>query len=284
MNWSNIWEHPKTTVLGILVLVVTICGVLVGNGVMGAPVGTTTWVALISALAAALIGLLSRDWGTSQSASKSSDSTTLKLGAWALIALLGPATMVPMTGCTQQQRITVAQEIVNLTPAAVSAVNTALATASLLDPAAASIFSAATTGFDTLAQGLKTMAADYLANPNQTTLALLQSGIVKFQQSVNTSLLQVAGIKNTNSQQIALVAINGIATIINTVLGLVQSISTKTQVAAMAAQVHVTLAQVRPLLDQRGLQASAERVSSDLALSRVPSVDEFFGWEAQRGF
>ena len=103
-------------------------------------------------------------------------------------------------------------------------------------------------------------------------------------KAANSALLQVAGIKDPASQKLALVAINGIATVLNTILGLVESISTKAQITAMAAQVRVTLAQVRPLMDQGALQASADRVSHDLQLPQPVTVDQFFAYEAQAGF
>lgn len=281
MNLSNIWQHPKTSVVGVLIAIMTIAGVLSQQGVTLGNAGTGTVVALISAIAAALLGLLAKDPGDGVTATSSTSSTT-KLGALALCALTLSASMT--VGCTQQQKISVAQEIVNWSPSVTSAVNTISATAALLAPQYAPIFAMATAGFDTLSVGLQAAAKDYLADPSQTNLAFLQAEIIKFQQSVNTSLLQIAGIKDANSQKLALAAINGLATIVNTVLGLVQSVSSKAQVAAMAAQVHVTLAQVRPLLDQGSMQAASQRVSQDLALSHAPSVDEFFGWEAQRGF
>ena len=52
----------------------------------------------------------------------------------------------------------------------------------------------------------------------------------------------------------------------------------------MAAQVHVTFAQVRPLLDQAAMQVSANRVSQDLALAHAPTVDQFFNYETRAGF
>jgi hypothetical protein len=64
----------------------------------------------------------------------------------------------------------------------------------------------------------------------------------------------------------------------------VQSISTKAQVAAMASHVTVTLAQVRPYMDQRALQAASFQVSRDLALNAVPTPAQFFDYEDRAGF
>ncbi len=283
MNLANIWQHPKTSIAGVLLAIITVAGVLSQQGVTLGHAGTGTVVALIASIGTALLGLLSRDPmpspGTAGSASR--------LGAWALIALTLSATMT--TGCTQQQKISVAQEIVNWAPSITSAVNTIAATVAILAPADAAPIAVAATGLDTLSAAFQKGASDYLANPNQTTLAFLQSEIVKFQQSVNGALLATAGIKNPQSQQTATVAINALATIVNTTFGLIQSISSKTQVAAMAAQMHamnhpVYLRQVRPYLDASAIERQRALAAHDLALNDVPSVNAFFQMEAAAGF
>ena len=165
-----------------------------------------------------------------------------KLGAWALISLLCLA-VVPTVGCNGS---TVAQDIVNWTPTLESAVATLDSTAALLAPADAPIFMAATAGFDALQNALDTQAKAYLANPSATVLAKLQTAVVTFQQQVNASLLAVAGIKDTASQKHALAGIQAVATVVNAMLALVTSISSKSAVAQMAAQETVKLAEVEP--------------------------------------
>lgn len=283
MNIANIWQHPKTSVAGVLLAVVTVAGVLSGQGVTLGHAGTGTVVALIASIGTALLGLLSRDPMPQPGALGS----TSRLGAWALIALTLSATMT--TGCTQQRKISVAQEIVKWAPSITSAVNTVAATVAILAPIDAAPIAIATTGLDTLSAAFQKGASDYLANPNQTTLAFLQGEIVKFQQSVNTALLTTAGIKDPQSQRTATVAINSLATIVNTIFGLVQSISTKPQVATMAAQVRamnhpVYLRQVRPYLDASAIERQRALAAHDLALNDVPSVDRFFQMEAAAGF
>ena len=191
-----------------------------------------------------------------------------------------------VTGCTQAQKITVAQEIVNWMPAATSAVNTISATVAMLDPASAIVLGVSTAGFDVVSNGLQSIAKDYLANPNQSNLELLQAEVIKFQQSVNASLLQVAGIKNQNSQKLALASVNALATIVNTILALVQQISTKAQLAQMASQVHITLADVRVHMDEAALFQASQRVTTDLAwpISAAPTPAKFFAYEASTGF
>jgi hypothetical protein len=72
---------------------------------------------------------------------------------------------------------------------------------------------------------------------------------VSFQQQVNTALLQAVRIVDAKSQQHAMAVIQGVSAIVNAILALVQSISTKAQVAQMASQAGVKLAMVRPYLD-----------------------------------
>ncbi len=244
---SNIWTSPKTSIAGLLIAIVTIARVLSQQGITLGAAGSGTVITLVSGLATALLGLLARDPANSanaaNSASSASSNSTTKLGVWALIALLLPFT----SGCSG---ISVAQNIVNWTPTLQSAVATLDATAALLDPAAAPIFNAATAGFDAASNTLVAQAKAYLANPNAGVLAQLQIAVVTFQQQVNASLLQAAKITNPASQQKALADINVVATAVNAILALVNSISSKAAVARMAQQSTIKLASVRPLLDE----------------------------------
>jgi hypothetical protein len=241
---SNIWNHPKTSAAGLLIGVVTIASVLSQQGITLGSVGTGNYVALASGLAAALLGLLARDPEATSSQSISAGSTA-KLGAWALIALLLQLPFV--SGCSG---VSVAQNIVNWTPALQSAVATVNSTTTLLDPADAPIFIAATVGFDVASNLLVAQAKAYLANPSAPVLAQLQAAVVAFQQQVNASLLQAARITNPNSQQTVLNSINAVATVVLTILALVQSVSSKAAVAQMASQSTIKLAMVRPYLDE----------------------------------
>jgi hypothetical protein len=233
---SNIWNHPKTSAAGLMIAIISISGVLSQQGITLGSAGTGTVVALAGSLATALLGLLAKDPGQSQS----STGTTAKLGVWALIALLLPLPFV--SGCSGTA---VAQDIVNWTPALQSAVVTVDSTAALLAPADAPIFAAATVGFDAASNVLVAQAKAYLANPSAGVLAQLQSQIVIFQQQVNGALLQSARIVDSASQAHALAAIQGVGTIVSAILALVQSVSSKVAVAQMAAQSSIKLAQVR---------------------------------------
>lgn len=237
---SNIWNHPKTSATGVLIGVVTIASVLAQQGITLGTAGSGTVVTLVSGLATALLGLLARD----PAHSTSDTNGTAKLGVWALIALLLP---LPLMGCSGTS---VAQNIVNWTPALQSAVATVDSTATLLDPADAPIFTAATIGFDAASNMLVAQAKAYLANPSAPVLQQLQAAVVTFQQQVNASLLQAAKITNPNSQQHVLNSINSVATVVTAMLALVQSVSSKAQVAQMAAQSTIKLAAVRPYMDE----------------------------------
>ena len=154
---SNIWNHPKTSIAGLLIAVVTVAGVLSQQGINLGSAGTGTVVSLVSALASALLGLLAKDPGSDAS----SGGNTVKLGVWALIALLLGSPFV--SGCSGA---TVAQDIVNWTPSLESAVATVDSTAALLAPADAPLFAAATVGFDAASNMLVGQAKAYLTNPS----------------------------------------------------------------------------------------------------------------------
>jgi hypothetical protein len=242
---SNIWNHPKTSAIGLLIGVITIASVFSQQGITLGTAGSGTIVTLVSGLATALLGLLARDPAPSKVNSVNSTSSTAKLGCWALIALL---LQLPFTtGCSGTS---VAQNIVNWTPALRSAVATVDSTASLLDPLEAPIFTTATLGFDAASNVLVAQAKAYLANPTASVLQQLQTAAVAFQQQVNASLLQAARITNPNSQQQVLNAINAVATVVSAMLALVMSISSKAAVARMAAQSTIKLASVRPYMDE----------------------------------
>jgi hypothetical protein len=276
---SNIWNHPRTSVAGVLISVATVAGVLAQQGITLGTAGGGTVVTLASALATALLGLLARDPGTpaaQPAASCAGDcgncggnsggsNMTSKLSAWMLIALLLPLPW--MQGCNASS---VAQDIVNWTPSLQSAIATVDSTAALLAPADASAFTVATSGFDAASNLLVGQAQAYLANPSADTLGKLQAQIVLLQQQVNAALLSAAHIVDEASQRHALAAIQAVATIVNAILSLVQSVSSKAQVAQMAAQSTIKLAAVAPYLD--GAQSArivAEHYDEPVGVARM---------------
>ena len=271
---ANIWNHPRTSVTGLLIATVAIAATLSQQGVNLGHAGTGTVVTLVSAIATALLGLLAKDPGQFQTTPPppsplpippSGISSTTRLGALALIAVLLP---LPFTaGCSG---VSVAQDIVNWTPALESAVATVDSTAALLAPMDAPIFAAATFGFDAASNLLVIQAKAYLANPSASVLAQIQNQIVTFQQQVNASLLQTGKILDPAGQKHALSAVQAVATVVSGMLALVQSVSSKSAVARMAADSTVKLAAVEPYLDRsQAAQAVAAHYGESLALAQA---------------
>jgi hypothetical protein len=272
---SNIWNQPKTSAAGLLIAVVTIASVLSQQGVTLGTAGTGTVISLVAAIATALLGLLAKDPGGESPATGS----TAKLGAWALIALLLPLPFV--SGCSG---VTVAQDIVNWTPALQGAVATVDSTAALLAPQDGPIFAAATVSFDAVSNLLVAQAKAYLANPTASVLSELRTQVVTFQQQVNAALLQAARIVDPASEQHALAAIQAVGIIVSAILALVASISSKAQVAQMAAQSTIKLAAVRPLPDgSRAAAVVAGHYGEPVELARIQVARAEFA-EAQAGF
>jgi hypothetical protein len=206
-------------------------------------------------------------------------NATTKLGAWALTALL--LQLPYLGGCSGT---TVAQDIVNWTPALQSAVATVDTTAALLAPVDAPIFIAATAGFDVASNLLVTQAKAYLANPTAGVLALIQNQIVTFQQQVNASLLQTAKIVDPASQKHALSAVQAVATVVTAMLALVQSVSTKAAVAQMAGQSTIKLAKVEPFLDpSQSAQLVSAHYGEPLPVARV-QVEQLLHNQILAGF
>jgi hypothetical protein len=253
---SNIWKHPKTSAVGVLIAITTVVGVLTQQGVTLGKAGTGTVVALIGAIASAFLGLLSKDPESSSAPAASSQ----KVGALMLVALLITAPFG--AGCNAKN---VAQDIVNWTPALQSTVATVDSILGGLDPGLAPAFVAATAGFDAGSNLVVAQAKAYLANPSASILATLQTAVVTFQQSVNQAVLAAAGITNSANQKTALASINGVAAIVNAILALVTSVSGKAQVAAMAAHSPLKLAMVIQLED-RQLEARIVSAHYDLPL------------------
>jgi hypothetical protein len=258
---SNIWNHPKTSIAGLLIAVVTVAGVLSQQGINLGSAGTGTVVSLVSALASALLGLLAKDPGSDAS----SGGNTVKLGVWALIALLLGSPFV--SGCSGA---TVAQDIVNWTPSLQSAVATVDSTAALLAPADAPLFAAATVGFDAASNMLVGQAKAYLTNPSASLLAQLQNQVVTLQQQVNSALLTAGRIVDPASQKHALSAIQIVGSVVSAMLALVETVSSKAAVAQMATHSTIKLAAVRPYLDEgRTAEMVAAHYGEPVELGRM---------------
>jgi len=239
----NVWEHPRTSVAGILIAIATISGVLAQQGVTLGNAGTGTVVSLVGAIAAALLGLMARDPG--EGASKPGIGQA-KLGAWMLIALLMPLQLVG--GCSGR---TAAQNIVDWTPALQSAVASVDSAGAVLSPGDAQVFAAATAGIDAAAELMIAQAKAYLSSPSAGTLAMMQAQVVVLQQQVNVAMLRAVRMVNPESQRHALAAIEAVGTVVTVMLSLVQSVSSKAAIAQMADSSTVKLSAVLPLVDQR---------------------------------
>ncbi len=243
--FSNIWDHPRTSAAGLLISVVSIAGVLSQQGITLGSAGRGTVVTLAGALASALLGLLAKDpVDVPSEQGGRAGSQQAKLGAWALIALLLPLPF--MGGCSSK---TVAQNIVNWTPALQSAVATVNSTAATLAPADAQVLAQATAGFDAASNLLVAQAKAYLANPSAGTLAQIQNQIVVLEQQVNSAMLQAARIMNPSSQQHVLSSIQAVGTVVLAILALVQSVSSKGAVEQMAGQATIKIAMVQPYIN-----------------------------------
>lgn len=152
----------------------------------------------------------------------------------------------PVAGCNGQ---TVAQDIVNWTPALQSAVTTVDTAVGALDPASAVVLAAATVGFDAASNLLVAEAKAYLANPSASLLTQLQAAVTTFEQNVSAATLAAAKISNISSQQHALAAIGAVGTIVQSILALVSGISTKTALNRMAAESPLKLAEIEKYED-----------------------------------
>jgi len=59
--FKNLLEHPRTTIAGLLLGVITIGGVFMQQGVTGGKMGTGTVISLVVGVATALLGIASKD-------------------------------------------------------------------------------------------------------------------------------------------------------------------------------------------------------------------------------
>jgi hypothetical protein len=61
--FSNALNHPRTSVAGLLIALVSISGVLSQQGITLGKVGTGSVLGLVTAMASAILGLLAKDPG-----------------------------------------------------------------------------------------------------------------------------------------------------------------------------------------------------------------------------
>lgn len=68
MNLANIWQHPRTSIAGLLIGIVSLGTVLSQQGITLGHAGSTTVISLATAIASAFLGLIARDPNTAKSA------------------------------------------------------------------------------------------------------------------------------------------------------------------------------------------------------------------------
>jgi len=69
----NTWQHPRTSLAGLLISAATLAGVL-SQGITLGKSGTGTVVTLVGSLATALLGLIARDPAPQPAAAQDSSS------------------------------------------------------------------------------------------------------------------------------------------------------------------------------------------------------------------
>ena len=201
-------------------------------------VNVHSWLVTAAAIAIGVACCLAKDTGAKLPTEAGGASPTAKILVFAMIGVLLASMQTACSG------VTVAQDIVNWTPALQSAVSVIDSTASVLAPQDAAVFTAATVGFDAASNLLVAQAKTYLTNPSASVLAELQAQVVSFQQSVNAALLAAVKIVNPASEQKAMTDINAVATVVNAILALVLSISSKAAAGRMAAAAQIKIARV----------------------------------------
>jgi hypothetical protein len=183
-------------------------------------------------------------------------------------AILATPTGLLLEGCSPSS---IAQQVVDWTPSLQSTAATVAATVELLVPEDAVIIKAALVGFDAATNLAVAEAKAYLANPGQTTLQALQTGVTTLQQQVNSALLQAAKIVNPKSQQAVTAALNAVATVINSIFALILSIKGNT-LATAAKTAKVIRLRDLPYSDQEQavtIVAEHYRITRDEASIRV---------------
>jgi hypothetical protein len=236
---KNIWIHPKTSVTGMLLAIITIAGALSQQGVTLGTAGTGTVITLISGVATALLGLLARDPSSgSASDSNISSNSTATLGAWMLIAMLLSGPTFATVGCDSSSSTLKSETIV------LSEALTNLSTALSSEDVAAS------TTLATAASGLTA-----IANHWDTSTAASKIGIIA--AGVETVL---ANIPST-SKYTALVAIA--VTAVEAITALASANSTNVSARIMSAQQSNNLAYLRVLGKQSIKHRFGRSVSGD---------------------
>lgn len=206
MDWiQNLWQHPKTSVAGLLIATATVAGVLSQQGITLGTAGTGTVVELIAALATALLGLLAKDPGAGERVSK---ANAAKLGTGLVVAALIPA--LTLSGCTissNQLKNDAAALASALTSLSAAMNTTDAATAAKLELAAASLTSVVNNWdssssiavLNTAAAGAETLLAGISSTSKYTALVAIAVAALDVILA-NTSVAKTPAMKLSNAE------------------------------------------------------------------------------------
>lgn len=239
---QNIWQHPKTSLAGVLLCIVTVAGVLSQQGITLGNAGTGTVVTLIGALGTALLGLLSKDPGAQPDSAR-------KVGAVLLCAALLPLSLT--AGCTASQVDQVVQKISAYLPTAMALLQDALTIYAAVgaQPAQAQQ-SPAVVALATVQTDLKALEkplADYLAASSKSAKATAWTNVEALVDTAAAdadALMQIAAVKNQASQAAGVVAVTSLDAAVHVLDGYVASTQTPAQVQARMARRALKLRQV----------------------------------------
>lgn len=160
------------------------------------------------------------------------------------------------TGCTpaQQQTATaVISKVYAYLPSVQNAADTVAATVEMLAPPDAALIQIGDTAFDALAVTLQALCKSYLANPSASVLAQIQTAINTLNSTVNTAILNATGIKDAESQKLALAALKGLLTVSSVLLAFVAPTETTAQLWELRQTHTIHLAKMRPYMDEQEL-------------------------------
>ena len=195
--------------------------------------------------------------------------------AWALLSL----TM--MTGCSGPSKAQVAKQIVAWLPAIDSGVQSIGSLVATFDPANAVEIQSALGIVNAASKQFETAAQAYLLHQTAGNLAALQDTITSFEQSTNAAVLVSYHVTNPQSQHEITTAIDTLATISASIMGLVESISPQPAVQAMRKKATIKLSSVSlDGVEYNRLCASYTRDTGN----PCPSLDTFVQAQTAIGF
>jgi hypothetical protein len=244
---NNIWQHPKTTVVGLLIAVATVTGVLSQQGITLGTAGTGTVVALVGALAAAFLGLFSRDPEKKDENEKSTSTGFLGVIAICMIMLSGAMT----TGCTATQVDDVVAKINAYLPTVIALVNEAITVYDAVGTSSSDTDTVASNQvLDVVKDDLVSLQkplADYLAATSKQSKQTAWLNVMALIDTAATDadkLLAIAAVKNSDTQSRGVVVIAAIDAAVHILDGYVAATQTTQQVQATAAKRSIKLRQI----------------------------------------